>query len=157
MLCSFCFIVSYLRCFDYVFLITKYNMQLCWRIYQTRIFRENKTHIKLFGKKYSLIVEPRDLIKRMTERALFHSFGTSRLLLWSLNWNSRLLFVIMIFCCTSTTCSWNLSKIITCSKQWKIAWRPDLPIVLCKKLTYHRFGIYWINDRQTNELAAYPW
>ena len=67
-------------------------MQLCWRIYQTRIVRESTKLTSKFlernmlhEKKYSLIAEPRDLIKIMTEGVLFHSFGTSRLLLWSLN------------------------------------------------------------------------
>ena len=39
----------------------------------------------LHEKKYSLIAELRELIKIVTERALFHSFRASRLLLWSLN------------------------------------------------------------------------
>ena len=67
-------------------------MQLCWRIYQTRIVRESTKLTSKFlernmlhEKKYSLIAEPRELIKIMTERALFHSFRASRLLLWLLN------------------------------------------------------------------------
>ena len=60
-------------------------MQLCWRIYQTRIFRESTKLTSIFGKKDSLIAEARELIKIMTERALLHSFRASRLLLWSLN------------------------------------------------------------------------
>ena len=67
-------------------------MQLCWRIYQTRIFRESTKLTSKFlernmlhEKKYSLIADPRELIKIMTERTLFHSFRASRLLLWSLN------------------------------------------------------------------------
>ena len=67
-------------------------MQLCWRIYQTRIFRESTKLTSKFlernmlrEKKYSLIAGPRELIKIMTERALFHSLRASRLLLWSLN------------------------------------------------------------------------
>ena len=76
------------------------------------------------------------LLKIMTECLLFHSFRTSRLLLWSLNWNSKLLFLIMIFCSTSMTCSKNSSKIITYWKQWKIARRTDWTTVLRKnKLT----------------------
>ena len=67
-------------------------MQLCWPIYQTRILRESTELTSKFlernmlhEKKYSLIAELRELIKIMTERALFHSFRASRLLLWSLN------------------------------------------------------------------------
>ena len=67
-------------------------MQLCWRIYQTRIFRESTKLTSKFlernmlhEKKYSLIAEPRELIEIMTERALFRSFRASRLLLWLLN------------------------------------------------------------------------
>ena len=44
-------------------------MQLSWGIYQTRIVREQKSHMKIIGKKdatkkiYSLMAEPRDVIK----------------------------------------------------------------------------------------------
>ena len=65
---------------------------LSWCIYQTRIVRvTKKLTLKLLErkmqqeKKYNLIVKPRDLLRIMTEGVLFHSFRTSRLLLWSLN------------------------------------------------------------------------
>ena len=86
----------------------------------------------------------------MTERLLFHSLRTSRLLLWSLNWNSKLLFLIMIFCSTSMTCSKNSSKIITYWKQWKITRRTDWTTVLRKnKLTIGL--VYILNKWQTHK------
>ena len=71
----------------------KYNMQFSWCIYQTRTVKYSKKLTKKImdgqmqhEKKYSLIPEPRDLIKNtITERVLFHRFRTTRLLLRSLN------------------------------------------------------------------------
>ena len=109
-------------------------MHLSWCIYQTGIVKETKT-----------------LLKIMTECLLFHSFRTSRLLLWSLNWDSKLLFLIMIFCSTSMTCLKNSSKIITYWKQWKIARRTDWTNVLRKnKLT---IGLVYTEEMTDTQMS----
>ena len=66
-------------------MITKHNMQLSWCINQTRIVRETLKLVSKFLERKMQQEEKYGLLKIMTKRLLFHSFRTSRLLLWSLN------------------------------------------------------------------------